>query len=201
MYLAGTQSLEYFMIIFLLYRYSVWYSWDAVGCKFHRPSWHSFIKFYAMYLVIRRVETTSMEYGSTKYFIQKELFQSKNKERKITGKTWSTKNTLSQAIHISKKISIKSFPLYQFFIPIVIFENQMPESGPSYWMQVVRPLPQQSQGKPVAKLWTPRRIMLSLVCKSDIKEAHSVSSNSLLKKHPRKVDIKRISQIININIR
>ena len=104
MYLAGTHSSEYLMIIFLLYRYSVWYSWDAVGCKFHRPSWHSFIKFYAMYIVIRRVETTSMEYGSSKYFIQKGLFQSKNRLRKITGKTWSTKNTLSQAIHICIKI-------------------------------------------------------------------------------------------------
>ena len=115
MYLAGTRSSEYLMIIFLLYRYSVWYSWDAVGCKFHRPSWHSFIKFHAMYLVIRRVETTSMEYGSTKYLIQKELFQSKNREGKITDKTWSTKNTLSQAIHICKKNLNKILSTIQIF--------------------------------------------------------------------------------------
>ena len=48
--------------------------------------------------------------------------------------------------------------------------------------QVVDPWPQMLQGEPDAKTGTPLLIILSLVCKSDIKEANSVSSNPLLKK-------------------
>ena len=59
--------------------------------------------------------------------------------------------------------------------------------------EVVDPRPQTPQVEPVAKPETLLLIMLSLACKSDIKQAHYVLSNPLFKKnvrgqkHPREV--------------
>ena len=47
---------------------------------------------------------------------------------------------------------------------------------------MVHPQPQTLQGEQVAKPGTPLLIILSLVCKSDIKETHYVSSNLLFEK-------------------
>ena len=104
----------------------------------------------------------SMEYGSTKYCIWKQLFQSKNIERgKITGKRLGyVKHTLRPEID---KKNYNQNPLHHTKIT---YQQLFLKNKDS---KVAHPRPQTPQGEPVAKPGTLRLIILSLVCKSDIK--------------------------------
>ena len=82
-------------------------------------------------------------------------------------------------IHKGKKSIENSSPLCQTFTPIVTLKHT-PQFGSSYRRQVFHPWPQTPQGEPDAKSETLLLIKLN-ICKSDIKRAHCVSSNPLLK--------------------
>ena len=58
-------------------------------------------------------------------------------------------------------------PLYQNYIPTVIFENQGLESGSSYRRQMVHPRRQKTARRTICKAWNSPAYILSLICKSD----------------------------------
>ena len=113
-----------------------------------------------------------------------------HKQTNTQGETMITSLAIADDEHTGWKHYITSLSR----VIIIIFENQRPESGPSYRRQVVHPRPQTPQAELVAKPGTPLFIVSSLICKPDIKEARSVSSNPLFKKnvrgrkHPREMD-------------
>ena len=74
------------------------------------------------------------------------------------------------------------------------FQKHKPKGGRSHRRQVVHPLPQTPQSEPIAKPESLLLIILNLVCESEIKEAHCISTNPLFKnnvyrqKFPGEVD-------------
>ena len=109
-----------------------------------------------------------MEYDIATYLVSNNYFRVKLYERKILGKTWAIYKDKDKS-----ETSIESAsPLYQAYAPTVVWKAN-PKREPSCRRQVVHPSQKKHHKEnQLAKPETLLLIILSIVCKSNIKELH-----------------------------